>query len=265
MSYSGVRRFVACAILLPLAITLTPPAATADHAGDDPGPIHAGNTFGWWQSLVYREEFHGSMPKYWRVDGKGVVQHQNGMLTLNTTDSGSVSATLKRKGATTGRWETRLRSRRYGTGGENFRVLTELVPADPKAYRCGAQNISLNDYLIGRKTVQFQIRTLPDNAFRGHLGKVDLGMDEWHTYAVEVKPKRISWFVDSHVIHSERRRAALSGVRLTVRFTMQAVPGKRMNPSRMQMDWMRHWSTKTPNTKSVVAPKTDRGTYAGAC
>ena len=260
-----VRRLVAAALLLPLAITLNPPTATADHAGDDPGPIHAGNTFGWWQSLVYREEFHGKMPKYWKVRGQGVVQHQNGMLTLNTTDSGSVSATLKRKGATTGRWEVRLRSRRYGTGDANFRVLTELVPAKPDAYHCGAQNIALNDYLIGRKTAQFHIRTLPDNQFRGHVGKMDLGKDEWHTYAVEVKPKRISWFVDAHVIHSERRRAALSGVALTPRFTMQAVPGEKMNPSRMQMDWMRHWSTKTPNTKSVVAPKTERGTYADAC
>ena len=265
MSASRVRRLVAAAVLIPLAITLSPPTATADHAGDDPGPIHAGNTFGWWKSLVYREEFHGSMAKYWKVDGPGVVQHQNGMLTLNTTDSGSVSATLDRKGATTGRWETRLRSRRYGTGGENFRVLTELVPADPKAYHCGAQNITLNDYRIGRKTVQFHIGTLPDNIFRGHVGKMDLGKDEWHTYAVEVKPKRISWFVDAHVIHSERRNSALSGVPLTVRFTMQAVPDETMNPSRMQMDWMRHWSTKTPNTKSVVAPKTERGTYADAC
>ncbi len=94
---------------------------------------------------------------------------------------------------------------------------------------------------------------------------MDLGKDEWHTYAVEVKPKRISWFVDAHVIHSERRRAALSGVALTPRFTMQAVPGEKMNPSRMQMDWLRHWSTKTPNTKSVVAPRTERGTYADAC
>jgi hypothetical protein len=265
VSVTRVRRLVAAALLVPLTITLNPPTATADHAGDDPGPVHAGNTFGWWKSLVYREEFHGAVPKYWKVAGAGVVQHQNGMLTLNTTDSGSVSATLDREGSTTGRWETRLRSRRYATGGENFRVLTELVPADPEAHHCGAQNIALNDYRIGRKTVRFHIRTLPDNLFRGHVGKLDLGKDEWHTYAVEVKPKRISWFVDAHVIHSERRRAALSGVPLTVRFTMQAVPDATMNQSRMQMDWLRHWSTETPNTKSVVAPRTERGTYADAC
>ena len=271
MSVSRVRRLVAAA-LVPLALALGPtpgtPTATADHAfedGAEPGPIHAGNTFGWWQSLVWREEFHGTMAKYWKVDGPGVVQHQNGMLTLNTTDSGTVSATLDREGVTTGRWETRLRSRRYGTGGANFRVLTELVPAAPDAYHCGAQSIALNGYKIGRSTARFHIRTLTDNEFRGRVKGMDLGKDKWHTYAVEVKPKRISWFVDAHVIHTERRDAALSGIPVTVRFTMQDVPGKTMNRSRMQMDWLRHWSTKTKPTQSVAAPRTNRDTYDAAC
>jgi hypothetical protein len=268
VSVSRVRRLVAAAALVPLVLALDTPTATADHAfenGAEPGPIHAGNTFGWWKSLVWREEFHGTMAKYWKVDGPGVVQHQNGMLTLNTTESGSVSATLDREGVTTGRWETRLVSRRYGTGGANFRVLTELVPADPDAYHCGAQNIALNSYKIGKSTARFHIRTLPDNEFRGRVTGMDLGKDKWHTYAVEVKPKRISWFVDAHVIRTERRDAALSGIPVTVRFTMQDVPGETMNQSRMQMDWLRHWSTETPPTKSVAAPRTNRGTYDAAC
>ena len=94
---------------------------------------------------------------------------------------------------------------------------------------------------------------------------MDLGKDRWHTYAVEVTPRRISWFVDAHVVHSERRDAALSGVPLTVRFTMQAVPDATMEPSRMQMDWLRYWSLDTPNTKSTKAPRTKRGTYDDAC
>jgi hypothetical protein len=258
---------LAAALALQLALTLTPGAATADHAGEEPGPIHAGNTFGWWNggALVYREEFHGSLASYWTVEGPGVVQHQNGMLTLNTTDAGSVSATLDRKGARTGRWEVRLRSRRYATGAENFRVLTELVPANPDNYHCGALNIALNDYQIGHETARFHIRNLPDDEFRGQVSGLDLGKDRWHTYAVEVTPKRISWFVDAHVIHTERRDDALSGVRLTVRFTMQAVPDATMNPSRMQMDWLRHWSLDSPNTKSTKAPRTERGTYDDAC
>ena len=250
---------------MPLAITLNQPTATADHAGDDPGPIHAGNTFGWWQSLVYREEFHGSLASYWNVGGPGVVQHQNGMLTLNTTDSGTVSATLDRKGAKYGRWEVRLRSRRYGTSGEDYRVQTELVPANPAKRHCGALSIAMNDYQIGRSTTQFHIRNLPDHQFRAHQGGMDLGKDRWHTYAVEVTPERISWFVDAHVVRTERRTAALSGVPMTVRFTMRAVPGEKMNPSRMQMDWLRYWSLKSPNTKSTKAPRTTRGTYKGAC
>ena len=265
MSIARLRRLAAAALVLPLALTLAPGPATADHAGDEPGPIHAGNTFGWWGALVYREEFHGALASYWNVGGPGVVQHQNGMLTLNTTDSGSVSATLDRKGAKTGRWEVRLRSRRYATGGENYRVQTELVPANPDQRHCGALSIAMNDYQIGRRATRFHIRNLPDHEFRAHLHGMDLGKDRWHTYAVEVTPRRISWFVDAHVIRSERRDAALSGVPMTVRFTMRAVPGAVMNPSRMQMDWLRHWSLDTPNTKSTKAPRTKRGTYEDAC
>jgi hypothetical protein len=264
-----VRRLAVAAAALLLASTLCSTSgvspASADHAGDDPGPVHAGNTFGWWKALLYREEFHGTMPKYWKVEGPGVVRHQNGMLTLNTTDEGTVSATLDRAGATTGRWEVRLRSRRYGSGDANYRVLTELVPSDPRAYHCGAQNIALNAYRLGKSTAHFHIRTLPDKEFTGKVTGMDLGKDEWHTYAVEVKEKRISWFVDAHVIHTERRRSALSGIPLTVRFTMEAEDGEAMNQSRMQMDWLRHWSADPKPTKSVDAPRTRRGTYDGAC
>jgi hypothetical protein len=265
VSSPRIRQLAVAAVILPLALTLAPGPASADHAGDEPGPIHAGNTFGWWGSLVYREEFHGSLASYWTVGGPGQVRHQNGMLTLNTTRSGSVSATLDRKGSRTGRWEVRLRSRRYATGGENYRVQTELVPSNPDQRHCGGLSIAMNDYQIGRRTVRFHIRNLPDREYRGWRHGVDLGKDRWHTYAVEVTPQRISWFVDAHVVRTERRKAAFSRVPLTVRFTMRAVPGARMNPSRMQMDWLRHWSLKSPNTKSTKAPRTKLRSYPDAC
>lgn len=259
-----LRRLAATGLVAVLAGSLAPYAA-ADHAGDEPGPVHAGNTFGWWQSFVWQEKFVGELPRRWVVEGPGVVQNQHGMLTLNTTESGSVSATLDRAGATTGRWEVRLRSRRYGRGGSNFRVLTELVPDTPEAQHCGAQNIALNSYKIGKTTARLHIRTLPSNEFGGSVTEMDLGRDRWHSYAVEVTPTRISWFVDAHVIHTDRRRAALSAVPLTVRFTMQDVPGKTMNVSRMQMDWLRYWSIETPNTQPIDAPRTTRTTYDAAC
>ena len=46
---------------------------------------------------------------------------------------------------------------------------------------------------------------------------------------------------------------------------MQGVDGKRMNQSRMQMDWLRYWSLRKPNTKSTQAPAPTLGTYRQGC
>ena len=94
---------------------------------------------------------------------------------------------------------------------------------------------------------------------------MDLGRDRWHTYAVEVTRERISWFIDAHVVYTENRDDLLSGVPLTVRFTMEAKPDRTMNISRMQMDWVRHWSLEAPNTLPVDAPPTTAGVYNKAC
>ena len=94
---------------------------------------------------------------------------------------------------------------------------------------------------MGDNEVNFYIRTRPDNLYQASMRR-GFGQDQWHTFAVEVTPKRISWFVDSHVIRTERRPDALSGRKFQVRFTMEAVKGKRMNKARMQMDWLRYWT-----------------------
>ena len=240
------------------------PTATARQA---PGPIHAGNTFGWYGhgGLVYDETFVGPLNhKRWHVEGPGAVRTQHGMLTLNTANKGTVSARMTIPGRAYGRWETRLRQRQYGHRFTPYRVLTELVPVTKAGEGCGEQNIALNRFKMGGDEVNFYIRTRPDNLFQASL-KRGLGQDQWHTYAVEVTPKRISWFVDSHVIRSETRPEALSGRKFQVRFTMQAVPGKRMNKARMQMDWLRYWTLQAKNERSTKAPLTKKTTYTLAC
>lgn len=267
----AVRRALAAAVVALLTLSLTTATsgtATADHA-KPPGPIHAGNTFGWYQFGVQRHEFVGRLPGFWhRKPGHGNVRIQHGMLTLNTGQRGDTSATLGLKGKQTGRWEVRLRARRYGRTHANYRVLTELIPAAavkaPKKERCGAQNIGFTSFQLGKNTAKFFIHTLPDNTFRAFKGR-NLGNDRWHTYAVEVSKTHIAWFVDAHVIATERRPEALSGVPLTLRFTMKSKQGQRMNPSRMQMDWMRYWTMRAPSEKSIKAPKTEESTFADAC
>ena len=246
----------------------TPVQATP--GDDEPGPIHAGNTYGWWnKGIVWREEFEtpytGQMGPQWQASGPGQVWHQNGMLTLNATSAGSLSATLAGPGAEVGRWETRLRSRQYGHGNARYRVLAELVPAAGAEEHCGGRNIALTSYTPNGHAANVYARTLPNVAYKAAKPDMDLGADRWHTYAVEVTRERISWFIDAHVVFTENRDDLLSGVPLTVRFTMEAKPDRVMNISRMQMDWVRHWSLEAPNTLPVDAPPTRVGVYNQAC
>ena len=252
-----------------LSPVLTSATAQADHAGPEPGPNHARNTYGWWNKrIVSREDFEtpytGQMGPQWQASGPGQVWHQNGMLTLNATSEGSLSATLAGPGAEVGRWETRLRSRQYGHGNGRYRVLAELVPAAGAEENCGARNIAMTSYTPNGKAATVYARTLPNTAYKGSH-PMDLGRDQWHTYAVEVTRERISWFIDAHVVFTENRDDLLSGVPLTVRFTMEAKPDRVMNISRMQMDWVRHWSLEAPNTLPVDAPPTRVGVYNQAC
>jgi hypothetical protein len=38
-----------------------------------------------------------------------------------------------------------------------------------------------------------------------------------------------------------------------------------MDPARMQMDWMRYWTMRAPNERSVKAPEFELSTFNGAC
>ena len=253
-----------------LSPVLTSSRAQADHAGAEPGPIHTATTYGWWnRGVAWREEFEapytGQMGAQWQPSGPGQVWHQNGMLTLNATSRGSLSATLAGPGAEVGRWETRLRSRQYGRGNGRYRVLAELVPAAGADQSCGGRNISLVSYTPNGNAANVYARTLPDIAHQGAKPDMDLGRDRWHTYAVEVTRERVSWFIDAHVVFTENRADLVSGVPLTVRFTMEAKPDRAMNISRMQMDWVRHWTLEAPNTLPVDAPPTREGVYSKSC
>lgn len=254
------RRAVALAGAGVLALTILPATSFAE----EPGPIHAGNTFGWYHDGVWRQEFKGAKPAYWHADGPGSVRTQHGMLTLNTARRGTVSAILAKPGHATGRWEIRLRSKRFESRYANYRVVSELVPAGARDQHCGGQDVALESYRLGSDLANFSIHTLPNNSFEA-VKRRNLANDRWHTWAVEVTRTHISWFVDAAVVRTERRPAALSGVPLTVRFAMEAVPEQTMNLSRMQMDWMRYWSASSPSKKSIAAPQTTQSTYDGAC
>lgn len=252
----------AAVLLLVAALLLPVGPSWAQHAAT-PGPIHAGNTYGWYPA-AWREEFVGPLSPAWHKSGRGVVRTKNGMLTIGAAGR-SVSATLGRAGHETGRWEIRWKAKQYGAARAAYTARAELIPAGDRPQYCGARNIALNSYTFERRRAHFYIHNLPDLAFRASKGGTPFGGDHWHTFAVEVTSTHISWFVDAHVVSTERRPEAISGVPLTVRFSLKAVRGRSMNAARMQMDWLRYWTLAKPNDRSIKAPAPVMGHFAGAC
>jgi hypothetical protein len=264
----------ALVLLLPLgASQADPDQPEADQTGQTEqteatkveGKKFAAYEYGWYP-IEHVDHFEkGGLPRYWHPHGPGIVRTQNGMITIYSTRQGSTGATIGRHAWDRGRWEIRMRANRYERTNRDFTATAVLVPAGKQSYNCGARNVALASFSPERHRARFYSRTLPNNAFRAVKRRMNLSNNYWHTYAVELTPRRISWFVDGKVRRTERRPAALSGIRLALRLELTAVPGARMNESRLQVDTVRYFTLKSKNKKSIRAPRTRQGTYAGAC
>ncbi len=225
-------------------------------------PTNAGKIFRWGDSQ-WHDGFVEPVTKAWAVNRPRQVRNQHGMLTLEGYAAAhNVTATLTGHGRRYGRWEARVRSNQYRSDHTPYRVVWELVPVGD--YHCGARSIVLSSYRMGDHRAHLAIRNLHNAQFSASRRR-NLGNGVFHTYAVEVTRTHVSWFVDTQVIRTERRSAALSGARFKVRFRLVAALGRRMNPGRMQMDWVRYYTLARPNARSIKAPATVRGTFGAAC
>jgi len=224
-------------------------------------PTNAGKIYRW-GNAQWSDDFIGPVKKMWAQNKPGLIDDQHGMLTLNGTGhSGTVAATLTGHGRTVGRWEARVRAEQYSRGHTPFKVVWELIPTG--AYHCGARSIVLASYPLGGSRAHMAVHNGRSQFTAAK--KRDLSAGPFHTYAVEVTKSHVSWFVDTHVIRTERRPQALSGAELKVRFRLVAQGGHRMDPGRMQMDWVRYYSLQRKNARSIDAPAMQRSSYAAAC
>lgn len=229
-------------------------------------PTNAAKMFRWGVE-AWRDEFEvDPLRSDWKISRGDTVVTRNGMITLMASPrSGDVVAKPRGATASEGRWETRVRvwekKRDVGTP---YTVVWELVPARRAERHCGAQSIVMASFRQDDAAAVGAVRTLPDHEFT-FSKELPLSQGWFHTFAVEVAPDHISWFVDREVVHTERRPEALSGVGLRPQLRMQAVPGASMRPTWVQADWVRHYTLKRPNAQSIEAPQMTQGTYAGAC
>ena len=216
-----------------------------------------------WGNAAWSDDFVGPVKRgKWKLNGD--IRNQHGMLTINGgSRAKDVTATVTDHARSYGRWESRVRAQQYSSRYTPYKVVAELIPAG-SSYSCGAKNLVTARYPLGSNVARMAVRTKPNNRFVASK-KLDLRPGPFHTYAVEVTKTHISWFVDTKVQRTERRPAALSGTTFKVRFRLEATPGKRMNPGRMQMDWARYYTLERKNAKSIAAPQLSRRTYRSGC
>jgi len=186
------------------------------------------------------------------------------MLTVRAgRHAGTIKVWPDHHAARTGRWEARIRPFERSRSGVRYQLTWELVPASGRD-RCGANAIVLARYQPGDRRVTGSVRTLPNNSFTYSRAR-DLRNRAWHTYAVEITKRHISWFVDTQVVRTETRPAALSGIRYRPQFVLQAAPGKRMRPTWLQADWVRYYTLQRHDARSIAAPKMHKAAYLHGC
>ena len=251
-------------VAAPVAVTAGPATRADVRPVADTYPTNAAKIFRWGDAQFY-DNFISPVKSMWSVNHPSLVRDQHGMLTINgTATSGTVSATLTGHDRKVGRWEARVRAEQYSGKAAPYHVVWELVPTSSASYHCGARSIVLADYALGTGIANMYLRNTPDTQLTASK-PLALGPGPFHTYAVEVTPDHISWFVDTHVLMTERRDVARTGAYYKVRFRLVGQDGATMNPGRMQMDWVRYYTLERKNARSIEAPQATLGTYAGAC
>jgi hypothetical protein len=229
-------------------------------------PTNAASVFKW-GTIAWRQEFEtGALGANWHTNGVGTIGQQHGMITIQAGTSPTTvevwpddaDATAK-----TGRWEARIRAYERSSSGTRYRFIWELVPTSGDD-SCGTNRVVLASWVPGAERARGVVNTLPDRSFTFSRHR-DLRSRAWHTYAVEITDDHVSWFVDTKVMRTERRPAALAGVTYRPQLVMQAVPDATMRPSWFQADWVRYYTMKRPNALPIDAPEMDQTTSTPAC
>lgn len=230
---------------------------------------HAGSSYGWYP-VRHRHEFKGAKPAAWVKGAGGQLWTTKGMLTLNGR-RGDLSATWTGAAYDRGRWEVRMRTDRNNVRAAHAPALTdylvkvELAPVTDD--HCGAEGVTLLAYHPSEPTTAaFAVNALPDLASTAQVQtKRPVGRSRWHTFAVEVTPERVSWFVDAAVVATQPTSQPLLTTPMQLRVSLVATPGATMRPTKVQLDWARYWTLAKPNKKPLTAPPLTEGRYDGAC
>ncbi len=231
-------------------------------------PTNAGKVFQWgnaaWQQEWEGIEIVGDPGVNWRANDRTLIEQRGGMMALIANEQNkNLTVWATDTNARFGRWEARARakcSHACDAAAQPYQFFWELAAVPDRS--CGAQNIIIASFHIEDDRVEGAVRN--GNKSFTFNQTLDLQNKAWHAYAVEITKDRISWFVDTKVIRTEQRSAALSGVVYRPQFRVIGQPGP-MQPSRLEMDWVRYYDLARPNALPVTAPRMRKTGYTGGC
>lgn len=202
--------------------------------------------------------------------GTGRVMMRNGAMQLSSNSegagragsTGSLSATLQGNVQPYGRWETRAMPMVFAGGSTDYVLRAELLPQADLATGCDSRSISLFETRPSTPGV-----TIGAHAPGGVSWQRTLDVTTqrtFHAYAVEVSPKKITWFVDGRPVGRVTDAAAISGQPLTVRITMAASGNEQMRTTRTLVDWVRAYSPDK-GIPTRGGTRMSAGSYAPTC
>jgi beta-glucanase (GH16 family) len=233
------------------------------------GVASAAAAFGW-GTPTWADEFDGNAPDArWSLydspghDGNGLrrpsqVTEADGALTQAGT-ADAVSAGMVRQGgaARYGRWEVRARADGRGAGSRPYHAVIALIPATGP-YASGERDVDFAEADLGSGEVNLFVH-YPRNT-QDYLA-IPLDLAGWHTFAVEVAPDHVTWFVDGAVRATITRRAAIPTTPMSLNVQLDAYRPADLVPGRLQVDWARYYPLPPTGAPVLPGPTPTQGVY----
>ena len=138
----------------------------------------------------------------------------------------------------------------YERGGRAYNIAAELVPANASDYDCGSHNIQIASISPFSSQVRFGVRS-PQYRWTGTATASTTPLQRPYTVAVEVSTRHITWFLNGDAVGSVTDSAALSGLPMTLRLSLEGDGQAEMNQTSLISDWQRGFPISTaPSTVS---------------
>ncbi|RYB94420.1 glycosyl hydrolase family protein [Nocardioides oleivorans] len=204
-------------------------------------------------------------------DGTGRIAMRNGAMQLSSNSEGagragsqgSLAAMLQGGAAQAyGRWETRLMPMVQAGGSTDYVLKAELIPLADAATGCDARAITLVEARPSTSGITIGARAATGQAWSRTLPVTT--NQSFHAYAVDVTPRRITWFVDGKAVGRVTDPAAISGQSMTVRISMQASGTAPMRTTRTLVDWVRSYPAGT-GQRTRGGTRLTPGTHTATC